>query len=162
VDYAARVSDEHPDADRLDWYRNVLVPTSYMVTATQDEFFRGYDHGREAGFVHWASRDISPGKKQWTWGNAPFGWAWDRNLTDSDGPYVELMAGVYTDNQPDFAYLAPGETKTFSQFWYPIQKMGAAHKASTSVAARLDVRRKRRKCRCPWLSQKFSEVRVCV
>ncbi len=45
-----------------------------------------------------------------------------RNLTDADGPYVELMAGVYTDNQPDFSFLAPGETKTFSQYWYPIQR----------------------------------------
>ena len=26
-------------------------------------------------------------------------------------------AGVYTDNQPDFSWLAPGETKTFSQYW---------------------------------------------
>ena len=51
------------------------------------------------------------GKKQWTWGNHPFGYAWDRNLTDEDGPYIELMAGVYTDNQPDFSFLAPGETK---------------------------------------------------
>ena len=24
------------------------------------------------------------------------------------GPYVELMAGVFTDNQPDFSFLAPG------------------------------------------------------
>ena len=30
------------------------------------------------------------------------------------------MAGVYTDNQPDFSFLAPGENKAFSQFWYPI------------------------------------------
>lgn len=138
VDYAARVDVEHPDADRLDWYRNVPVPTSYMVASTKDEFFGGYDHGREAGFVHWASRNVSPGKKQWTWGNSPFGWAWDNNLTDSDGPYVELMAGVYTDNQPDFAFLAPGETKTFSQFWYPIQEIGPAHQANALVAARLD------------------------
>ena len=139
VDYPARVTAEHPDADRLDWYRNIPVPTSYMAMATQGEFFGGYDHGRDVGFVHWASRDISPGKKQWTWGNAPFGWAWDSNLTDSDGPYVELMAGVYTDNQPDFAYLAPGETKSFSQFWYPISKIGPAHEATADVAARLDL-----------------------
>lgn len=139
VDYRKRVTQEKPDADRLDWYRNIPVPTSYMVMSTHDEFLGGYDHGRDAGFVHWASRDISPGKKQWTWGNASFGWAWDRNLTDEDGPYVELMAGVYTDNQPDFAFLAPGETKTFSQFWYPIRQIGPAHKVTPEVAARLDV-----------------------
>ena len=139
VDYPSRVTAEHLDADRLDWYRNIPVPTSYMAMATRGEFFGGYDHGRDVGFVHWASRDISPGKKQWTWGNAPFGWAWDRNLTDGDGPYVELMAGVYTDNQPDFAYLSPGETKSFSQFWYPISKIGPAHEATADVAARLDL-----------------------
>jgi tetratricopeptide (TPR) repeat protein len=139
IDYPARVDAEHPDADRLDWYRNIPVPTSYMVMATDDEFFGGYDHGRQAGFVHWASRDISPGKKQWTWGNAEFGWAWDANLTDDDGPYVELMAGVFTDNQPDFSYLAPGETKTFSQYWYPIQQIGPAQQATRLAAASVNV-----------------------
>ena len=137
IDYSARVDATHPDADRLDWYRNIPVPTSYMVLSTDDEFFGGYDHGREAGFVHWASADVSPGKKQWTWGNAEFGWAWDRNLTDDDGPYIELMAGVFTDNQPDFAWLAPGETKTFSQYWYPIQQTGPVQQATRDAAASL-------------------------
>ena len=139
VDYPARVDADHPDADRLDWYRNIPVPTSYMVTDTEDAFFGGYDHGREAGFVHWADRTISPGKKQWTWGDAPFGHAWDANLTDTDGPYVELMAGVYTDNQPDFSFLEPGETKTFSQFWYPISAIGPAMQATREAAIRVDV-----------------------
>jgi len=60
-----------------------------------------------------ANHHIAPGKKQWTWGNHAFGQAWDRNLTDEDGPYIELMSGVYTDNQPDFSFLHPGETRTF-------------------------------------------------
>ncbi|WKK72359.1 DUF5107 domain-containing protein [Rathayibacter oskolensis] len=139
VDYPARVDAEHPDADRLDWYRNIPVPTSYMVTKTADAFFGGYDHGRRAGFVHWADRAISPGKKQWTWGDAPFGHAWDANLTDGDGPYVELMAGVYTDNQPDFSFLAPGETKAFSQYWYPITEIGPAQQATRDAALRIDL-----------------------
>ena len=140
IDYQARIDADTPDAARLDWYRNIPVPTSYMVTSTRDEFFGGYDHGREAGFVHWADRSVSPGKKQWTWGNSAFGQAWDRNLTDTDGPYIELMAGVYTDNQPDFAYLSPGETKTFSQFWYPIRHIGPAVQASAALAAGLSAR----------------------
>ena len=139
VDYPARVDAEHPDADRLDWYRNIVVPTSYMCLGSQDDFFGGYDHAERAGFVHWADHRVAPGKKQWTWGNSPFGWAWDSNLTDGDGPYVELMAGAFTDNQPDFSFLAPGETKTFSQFWYPIQEIGPAHQATLTAAVRLDV-----------------------
>jgi len=122
----------------LTWYKNIPVPTSYMVTASDYDFFGGYDHANRAGFVHVADRFISPGKKQWTWGNAEFGYAWDRELTDSDGPYIELMAGVYTDNQPDFSFLTPYETKTFSQFWYPIREIGPAKNANRLLAVSLE------------------------
>ena len=138
VDYPALADAGHPDADRIDFYGNIPVPTSYMVTDTEQSFFGGYDHRARAGFVHWADRSISPGKKQWTWGDGPIGHAWDAQLTDSDGPYVELMAGVFTDNQPDFSYLAPGETRTFSQYWFPIQEIGPAHQATKDLAVRLD------------------------
>lgn len=137
VDYAT-LAAEHPGADRIDWYRNIPVPTSYMIVDSQQDFFGGYDHAAGAGFVHWAERRLSPGKKQWTWGNAPFGHAWDAQLTDSDGPYVELMAGVYTDNQPDFTWLLPGETKTFTQYWYPIPAIGPAHQATPDAAVHVD------------------------
>ncbi|MFS0910973.1 DUF5107 domain-containing protein [Microbacterium sp. 179-I 3D2 NHS] len=137
VDYPA-LAAQHPGADRIDFYRNIPVPTSYMIVDSQQDFFGGYDHAAGAGFVHWAERRLSPGKKQWTWGDAPFGHAWDDQLTDADGPYVELMAGVYTDNQPDFSWLLPGETKVFSQFWYPIPAMGAAHQATTDAAVHVE------------------------
>ena len=118
----------------LRWYANIPVPTSYMAMGSSEDFHGGYDHKHKAGLVLVANHHIAPGKKQWTWGNHPFGYAWDRNLTDEDGPYIELMAGVYTDNQPDFSFLAPGETKTFSQYWYPIREIGPPHKANHDVA----------------------------
>ena len=114
-----------------------------MAMGSKEDFFGGYDHAREAGVVHVANHHISPGKKQWTWGNHEFGYAWDRNLTDEDGPYVELMAGVYTDNQPDFSFLAPGETKTWSQYWYPIQKIGPSQRTNLRAALSLHVEGKR-------------------
>jgi tetratricopeptide (TPR) repeat protein len=130
----------------LTWYANIPVPTSYMCLGSKEDFFGGYDHFKQAGLVHVANHHISPGKKQWTWGNHAFGYAWDRNLTDAEPgtgehpPYIELMAGVYTDNQPDFSFLQPGETKTWSQFWYPIQGIGPAQKASVDAALSLAVR----------------------
>jgi tetratricopeptide (TPR) repeat protein len=153
IDYAARTrngipADELPSKfvppetyppNDLSWYANIPVPTSYMAIGSHRDFCGGYDHGKQAGLVHVANHHISPGKKQWTWGNHDFGYAWDRNLTDEDGPYVELMAGVYTDNQPDFSFLSPGETKTFSQFWYPIQKIGPVQEANTDAAISLHV-----------------------
>jgi tetratricopeptide (TPR) repeat protein len=129
--------DYSPGTD-ISWYKNIPVPTSYMVTESKYDFFGGYDHLRQAGLVHTSNHHVAPGKKLWTWGNAEFGYAWDRNLTDEDGPYVELMAGAYTDNQPDFSWLQPYETKTFSQYWYPIQKIGPAKNANTEAAVNLE------------------------
>jgi len=121
----------------LRWYANIPVPTSYMIANSCEDFFGGYDHAARAGVVHVANHHIAPGKKQWTWGNHEFGYAWDRSLTDADGPYIELMAGVYTDNQPDFSFLAPGETKSFSQFWYPIRETGIPDVANLHAALRV-------------------------
>ncbi|KAF2412076.1 hypothetical protein B1729_17065 [Microbacterium sp. B35-04] len=137
VDYPA-LAQTAPDANRIDWYKNIPVPTSYMIVDSGQDFFGGYDHAAGAGFVHWAERRLSPGKKQWTWGTGPLGQAWDAQLTDGDGPYVELMAGVYTDNQPDFSWLLPGETKVFTQYWYPIPAIGAAHQATPDAAVHVD------------------------
>ena len=128
----------------LSFYANIPVPTSYMCMGSQEDFFGGYDHKAQAGIVHIANHHISPGKKQWTWGNHEFGYAWDCNLTDADAngefsPYIEIMSGVFTDNQPDFSFLQPGETKTWSQYWYPIQKIGAAQHANLAAAVSLKV-----------------------
>ncbi len=129
--------DYSPGTD-ISWYKNIPVPTSYMVTESKYDFFGGYDHARKAGLVQTSNHHVAPGKKLWTWGNAGFGYAWDRNLTDEDGPYVELMAGAYTDNQPDFSWLQPYETKTFSQYWYPVQKIGPVKNANTEAAVNLE------------------------
>ncbi|WP_255551351.1 DUF5107 domain-containing protein [Granulicella sp. dw_53] len=125
-------------ANDLSWYANIPVPTSYMVANSKGDFAGGYDHAVGAGMVHVSNHHIAPGKKQWTWGNHEFGYAWDRSLTNSDGPYIELMAGVYTDNQPDFSFLAPGETKTFSQYWYPIREIGVPDIANLDAALRIE------------------------
>lgn len=139
---AAAASLPEYAANDLSFYANIPVPTSYMCMGSKEDFFGGYDHRAQAGIVHIASHHISPGKKQWTWGNHDFGRAWDRNLTDAaaggePAPYIELMAGVYTDNQPDFSFLQPGETKSWTQYWYPIQKIGPAQQANVDAAVSL-------------------------
>ncbi|HUA39029.1 MAG TPA: DUF5107 domain-containing protein [Candidatus Sulfopaludibacter sp.] len=126
-------------ANDLSFYANIPVPTSYMCLGSKEDFFGGYDHKVQAGIIHLANHHIAPGKKQWTWGNHEFGYAWDRNLTGPDekgefAPYIEIMAGVYTDNQPDFSFLQPGETKSWSQYWYPIQRIGPAQHANLDAA----------------------------
>lgn len=119
-------------------YKNIPVPTSYMAEKSKYDFVGGYDYGKEAGILHVADHHISPGKKQWTWGCGDFGKAWDRNLTDEDGPYVELMTGVYTDNQPDFTWLKPFEEKTFQQYFMPYKAVGQVKNATIDAAVNLN------------------------
>ena len=59
-----------------------------------------------------------------TWAYNQLSRSWERALTDTDGAYAELMAGSYSNNQPDFSWLEPYETKNFSQFWYPLSGTG--------------------------------------
>ena len=140
-------------------YKNIFVPTSYMGVNSRFNFEGGYENDTKAGMLHVASHHFSPGKKQWTWGNGDFGRAWDRNLTDEaplmppEGgwkgevsdyclspsgeqkkgifrPYIELMAGVYTENQPDFSWLMPYEEKVFTQYFMPYRELGVVKEAS--------------------------------
>lgn len=114
-------------------YKNIKVPTSYMAVNSRFNFVGGYENDTQAGMLHVANHHVSPGKKQWTWGNGDFGQAWDRNLTDEDGPYIELMAGVYTENQPDFTWLQPYEEKSFVQYFLPYRELGVVKNASKDL-----------------------------
>ena len=120
-------------------YKNIPVPTSYMAFHSDYDFVGGYDYGVQAGILHVADHHIAPGKKQWTWGCGDFGQAWDRNLTDEDGPYIELMTGMFTDNQPDFTWLEPFEEKTFTQYFLPYKQVGQVGNASADLVLGLDV-----------------------
>lgn len=120
-------------------YRNIKVPTSYMAAHSDYDFIGNYDEKLDAGLLHVADHHISPGKKQWTWGNSDFGQAWDRNLTDEDGPYIELMTGVYADNQPDFTWLNPYEEKTFTQYFMPYKHVGRVKNATKDASVNLEL-----------------------
>ncbi len=148
-------------------YKNIYVPTSYMAVNSKYDFEGGYENDTKGGMLHVASHHFSPGKKQWTWGNGDFGRAWDRNLTDSidngklimdnetaadncplsivncqlkEGfrPYIELMAGVYTENQPDFTWLMPYEEKQFVQYFMPYREIGIVKQASKDFVMNIE------------------------
>ncbi|MBI9063259.1 MAG: DUF5107 domain-containing protein [Marinilabiliaceae bacterium] len=130
VDYSAGV-----DISR---YKNLPVPTSYMAIKSKYNFVGGFENDSQGGLLHVADHHQSPGKKQWTWGNSDFGQAWDRNLTDEDGPYIELMCGVYTDNQPDFSWLQPYEEKSFNQYFMPYRDLGVVKNATKEAMLNLE------------------------
>ena len=118
-------------------YKNIPVPTSYMAINSKYDFVGGYEENVEAGLLHVADHHVNAGKKQWTWGCGDFGQAWDRNLTDEDGPYIELMTGMYCDNQPDFTWLQPYEEKEWKQYFMPYSAVGMVKNATKEAIVTL-------------------------
>ncbi|MDW7657710.1 MAG: DUF5107 domain-containing protein [Bacillota bacterium] len=125
------------DGVDISQHKNTRSPTSFFSAPSRFDYFGGYDHGRQCGVVHVANHHTSPGKKLFTWAYGQLGQSWEQALTDTDGPYAELMAGSYSDNQPDFAWLEPYETKEFCQCWYPIGALGIPSMANSQAAVRV-------------------------
>lgn len=123
----------------VSWYSNHFNANSMFAWNYEDDFFAGYDHGRNAGIISTADHHEVPGKKFWTWGNGPRGRMWDKILTDDDGPYIELMTGAFSDNQPDYSWLQPYETKSFEMYWYPFRDLDGVKKANLDAAVNLEV-----------------------
>ncbi|MCP5517038.1 MAG: DUF5107 domain-containing protein [Verrucomicrobiales bacterium] len=127
---------DYADVD-LSWWKNHPQAVSCFAWDLQEDFMGGYDHGRDAGVVHVADHHVVSGAKLWEW--AP-GNIWDtRVLTDNDGPYAELMVGAFSDNQPDYSWIKPGEVKQFTQHWYPVRDIGGFKNANREGAANLEV-----------------------
>ena len=114
-------------------------PISFFAWNYEDDFFAGYDHGRQAGTMSVADHHAVPGKKFWTWGNGPSGRMWDGILTDEDGPYIELMTGAYSDNQPDYSWLEPYQARSVEMYWYPFRDIGGVKNVNLEAAVNLEV-----------------------
>ena len=48
------------------------------------------------------------------------------------------MAGVYTENQPDFTWLMPFEEKSFTQYFLPYRELGIVKNASKDILLNID------------------------
>jgi tetratricopeptide (TPR) repeat protein len=87
-----------------------------------------------AGVAHYADAEVVHGKKVWVWG------ADDKfvmeNLTENFNSYVEMQAGLF-ETQPDFAFLIPEGTKTFSHYWIPFHNLGGISRATPDAVLNL-------------------------
>lgn len=121
----------YKDGVDASWWKNHPEAVSFFAYDIKEGFLAGYDYGKDAGTMHVCNPHIVKGAKLWEWGPGPQGSMWDTKvLTDNDGPYAELMAGAYSDNQPDYSWMKPYELKRFHQYWYPLRETGGAKAAN--------------------------------
>lgn len=135
----ARYGGYHYQNVDISWWKNLPAPVSFFAWQHSSDYFAGYNHGLEAGVAYVADSDLAPGKKFFTFGCGDQGKMWDKMLTDEDGPYLELMAGAYSDNQPDYSWIQPYEVKTIKQSWFPIRNLGGMSYANLNGALNLRI-----------------------
>ena len=123
----------------LSWWKNFTIESRSIFGFDPDNsFMAGYDHGKNCGTAHVSNRHITIGKKFFLWGNFPEAHVWDSVLTDSDGPYLELMVGCWSDNQPDYSWIAPYETRKVEQYWFPVKGIGGVKNVTIDGAVNVD------------------------
>lgn len=123
----------------LSWWKNFTGSSrSIFAWGSEMSFLAGYDYGKDAGTVHVANRHVVPGKKFFLWGNNANGEMWNKILSDNDGHYLELMVGGYSDNQPDYSWINPGEIREFSQIWYPVKGIKGVKNATDDAAVNFE------------------------
>lgn len=129
--------DFYKDQIDASWWKNHYMSNSMFVYDQKADFVAGYDHGRHAGTMLTGNHNIIKGGKFWLWGPNS---EWDTKiLTDNSGHYIELMVGAYSDNQPDYNWNFPYETKEFSQYWYGIRDMGGVKAGDRHAAINMEL-----------------------
>ncbi len=121
----------------VSWYKNNKNSASWFCVNDKEDFVAGYDHGLNAGIMSVNDRNIVPGKKFFTWG---VGSMWDKILADDGRPYLEIMVGAYSDNQPDYSWLQPFEERSFEMNFYPFRGIRGVKNANLDAAVNLEVK----------------------
>ena len=114
----------------LSWLKNYETYASIFAVNCTYDFFGAYDVDGDYGIVQFANRRELGGKKAWTWGEWEFGKVAQQNLTDGDGPYIEVQSGPLP-TQSDYGMLGPHERVQWREWWYPVHGLGDGFEFAT-------------------------------
>jgi hypothetical protein len=118
----------------LSWLKNYETWASIFSVDCVFDFFGGYDVPADRGVVQVADHYQLSGKKAWTWGQWDFGLVSQKNLTDEDGPYIEIQSGPLP-TQSDYGMLAPRQEVAWREWWYPVHGLGDGFEFATKDVA---------------------------
>jgi tetratricopeptide (TPR) repeat protein len=104
-------------------------PVSWFVHGSHEPFMGIWNPKTQTGTMHYAEYSQLPAKKIWSWGSDAEGRGWRKSLSDNDSAYVEVQAGLFR-NQETYAFLDPGKTIQFSEFWMPVRNTGGISRAN--------------------------------
>jgi tetratricopeptide (TPR) repeat protein len=114
----------------LSWLKNYEIYSSIFAVDCVFDFFGAYDVDMDRGIVQVADHRELSGKKAWTWGTWDFGLVSQQNLTDEDGPYIEVQSGPLP-TQSDYGMLLPRAEVSWQEYWYPVHGLGNGFEYAT-------------------------------
>jgi tetratricopeptide (TPR) repeat protein len=122
------------EGEDLSWLRNYETWASIFSVNCSYDFFGAYDVDADRGVVQYANHHKLGGKKAWTWGTWEYGLVSQQNLTDEDGPYIEVQSGPLP-TQSDYGMLAPRGEVSWQEWWYPVHGLGEGFEYATKDVA---------------------------
>ena len=124
----------------LSWLKNYEIYSSVFSVDCAFDFFGAYDVDADRGIVQVADHNKLSGKKAWTWGTWDFGLVSQKNLTDDDGPYIEVQSGPLP-TQSDYGMLLPRQVISWQEWWYPVHSLGDGFEYATKDVAIQSIRK---------------------
>ncbi|MBN1851137.1 MAG: DUF5107 domain-containing protein [Pirellulales bacterium] len=118
----------------LSWLKNHETWSSIFSVNCVYDFFGAYDVEADRGVVQVANHHELGGKKAWTWGTWDYGLVSQQNLTDEDGPYIEVQSGPLP-TQSDYGSLGPRQAIAWQEWWYPVHGLGDGFEYATKDLA---------------------------
>ena len=120
---------------------------SFHVLGRPTNFYGGYWHNYEMGFGHYTPYYEKLGKKAWSWGLSGEGLLWEKLLTDTDGPNVELQSGRLFNQASrgceitPFKHVgfAPYAADSWTDHWFPVKHTRGLTNASPRGALNLHI-----------------------
>jgi tetratricopeptide (TPR) repeat protein len=102
---------------------------------TNEPFLGAYVPSARGGVAHFSEVADLPGKKVWTWQSNGNLYA-RAQLSDNNTTYIEVQAGAFI-NQETFDYLAPQQTRRFTEYWMPVRGLGGISRANQHAVLNL-------------------------
>jgi tetratricopeptide (TPR) repeat protein len=112
-------------------------PVSYFSHGSHETFMGVWNPKTNAGIAQFSEYRDLPAKKIWSWGSDADGLAWREALSDNHSAYVEVQAGLFR-NQETYAFLDPGQTIHFNEYWMPVRDTGGISRANKTGALKLE------------------------
>jgi len=121
----------------LSWYRSWEDWLGFFIPEPSEDFVGAYNHDTGLGVVRVFDRREAPGVKLFAWGQDSL---YTSEYSDDGSQYFEMWGGPNrTFWSEDDNTLGPGESKSWTEYWYPFQGIDGLVFANRDVALSLTV-----------------------